>query len=64
MMKMSNKEATAEELVFRREYTLDNYAEARRHALYLPDSDAMLLYFAWCTNEELCMATMLGFFGP
>jgi hypothetical protein len=61
MMKMSNKEATAEELVFHREYTLDDYAEARRHALYLPDSDAMLLYVAWCTNEELRMATMFGF---
>jgi hypothetical protein len=29
MMKISNKEATAEELVFHREYTLDDYAEAR-----------------------------------
>jgi hypothetical protein len=61
MMKMPNKEATAEELVFHREYTLDDYAEARRHALYLPDFDAMLLYDAWCTNEELHMATMFGF---
>jgi hypothetical protein len=59
---MSNKEATAEELVFHREYTLDDYAEARRHALYLPDYDAMLLYIAWCTNEKLRMATMFGFF--
>jgi hypothetical protein len=42
-MKMSNKEATAEELVFHREYTLDDYAEARQHALYLPDSESMLL---------------------
>jgi hypothetical protein len=42
MMNISNKEATAEELVFQREYTLDDYAEARRHALYIPDSDAML----------------------
>jgi hypothetical protein len=61
MMKMSNKEATAEELVFHREYNLDDYAEVRRHALYLPDSDAMLLYVARCTNEELHMATMFGF---
>jgi hypothetical protein len=61
MMKMSNKEATAEELVFHREYTLDDYAEARQHALYLPDSDVMLLYIAWCTNEELRMTTMFGF---
>jgi hypothetical protein len=29
MMKISNKEATAEELVFYREYTLEDYAEAR-----------------------------------
>jgi hypothetical protein len=61
MMKMSNKEATAEELVFHREYTLDDYAEAQRHALYLPDYDAMILYVAWCTNKELCMDTMFGF---
>jgi hypothetical protein len=44
MMKMSNKAATAEELVFHREYSLDDYAEARQQALYLPDYDAMLLY--------------------
>jgi hypothetical protein len=46
MMKMSNKEATAEELLFHREYTLDDYAEARQRALYLPDYDAMLLCIA------------------
>jgi hypothetical protein len=51
-----------EELVFDREYTVDDYAQARRHALYLPDSDAMLLYVAWCTNEELRMTTMFGSF--
>jgi hypothetical protein len=50
MMNMSNKEATAEELVFHREYNLDAFAEARRHALYIPDYDAMLLYVEWCTN--------------
>jgi hypothetical protein len=61
-MKMANKEASVEELVFDREYTVDDYAEARRHALYLPDSDAMLLYVAWCTNEYLRMATMFGSF--
>jgi hypothetical protein len=61
MMKMSNKEATAEELVFHREYNLDDYAEASRHALYLPDSDAMLLYVVWSTNEEICMNTMFDF---
>jgi hypothetical protein len=64
MMKMSNKEAIPEELVFHREYNLADYAEAWRHALYLPDSDAMLLYVAWCTNEELRMATMFVFLGP
>jgi hypothetical protein len=64
MMKMSNKSATAEELVFHREYTVDDNAEARRHALYLPDYDAMLLYVAWCTNAELRIATMFGFFNP
>jgi hypothetical protein len=60
MMNMSNKEAIAEELVFHREYALDDYAEARQHALYIPDYDAMLLYVAWCTSEELCMAAMFG----
>jgi hypothetical protein len=61
-MKMSNKEATSEELVFGQEYTVDDYAQARHRALYLPDSDAMLLYVAWCTNEELRMDAMFGFF--
>jgi hypothetical protein len=46
LMKMSNKEATLEGLVFDREYIVDEYAEAYHHALYLPDSDAMLLYVA------------------
>jgi hypothetical protein len=64
LTKMSNKEATAEERVFDREYTLYDCAEARHHALYLPYSDAILLCVAWCTNEELRMAaTMFGFFG-
>jgi hypothetical protein len=40
-MKMSNKEPTSEELIFNREHTLDNYAEASLD-LYLPDSDAIL----------------------
>jgi hypothetical protein len=62
LLKMSNKEASVEELVFDREYTVDDYAQARRHALYLPDSDAMLLYVAWCTNKELRMAIMCGSF--
>jgi hypothetical protein len=62
LMKMSNKEASVEELVFDREYTVGDYAQARHHALYLPDSDAMLLYVAWCTNEELWVATMFGSF--
>jgi hypothetical protein len=64
IMKMSNKEATVEELVFHREYTLDDYAEARQHALYLPGSYAMLIYVACFTNEEPHMAAMFGFFGP
>jgi hypothetical protein len=62
LMQMSNKEASVEELVFDREYTVDDYAQTRRHALYLPESDAMLLYVAWCTKEELRMATMFGSF--
>jgi hypothetical protein len=61
LMKMSFQEATAEELVFDREYTVDDYAEARHRALYVPDSDTMILYVAWCTNEELQMATLFGF---
>jgi hypothetical protein len=51
LMKMSNKEATAEELVFDREYTVDDDAQAHHHVLYLPDSDAMILYVAWRTNK-------------
>jgi hypothetical protein len=61
-MKMSHKEASLEELVFDREYTVDDYAQARRHALYLPGSHAMLFYVSWCTNEELRMATMFDSF--
>jgi hypothetical protein len=33
LMKMPNKEASVEELVFDKEYTVDDYAQARRHAL-------------------------------
>jgi hypothetical protein len=44
------------------EDTVDDYAQARHHELYLPDSDVMLLYVAWCTNKELRMATMFGSF--
>jgi hypothetical protein len=62
LMKMANKEEYVEELVFDREYTVDDYDQARRHVLYLPDSDAMLLYVAWCTNEEFQVAAMFGSF--
>jgi hypothetical protein len=62
LMTMTNKETKVEEFVFEREYTVDDYAEARHHALYLPDSDAMLLYVTWCTNEELPMANLFSFF--
>jgi hypothetical protein len=56
LMKMSNKEASVEELVFDREYTVDDYAQKRHHALYLTDYDAILFCVAWCTNEEpLCL---------
>jgi hypothetical protein len=61
-MKISNKEASVEELVFDRKHTVDNYAQAHRHALYLPDSDVMPLYVAWYINEELWMAIMVGSF--
>jgi hypothetical protein len=50
LMKMANKDASVEELVFDRLYTVDDYDQARCHALYLPDSDAMLVYVEWCTN--------------
>jgi hypothetical protein len=59
-MKMTNKEAYVEELVFDREYTVDDYAQSRRRVFYLADSDAMLLYVTWCTNKKLRMATMFG----
>jgi hypothetical protein len=58
LMMMSNKEASVEELVFDREYRVSDNAQAHRHALYLPDYDDMILYVAWCTNDELHMATM------
>jgi hypothetical protein len=31
----------------------EQYANARREALYLPESDCLLLYAAWITNKEL-----------
>jgi hypothetical protein len=31
----------------------EQYAIARRKALYLPESDCLLLYAAWITNKEL-----------
>jgi SOS response regulatory protein OraA/RecX len=31
----------------------EQYATARRKALYLPESDCLLLYAAWITNKEL-----------
>jgi hypothetical protein len=37
LIKMSNKEASVEELVFDRDYTVGDYSQARRHAIYLPD---------------------------
>jgi hypothetical protein len=58
IMKMPNKAATAEELVFHIEYTVDDYAEAQQHALYLPGADAMPLYVTWCTKQDLRIATM------
>jgi predicted house-cleaning NTP pyrophosphatase (Maf/HAM1 superfamily) len=62
LMKMSNKEVSVEELVFDRDYTVDDYAQAHRHALYLPYSDSMLLYVALCTTEELWMENICGSF--
>jgi predicted house-cleaning NTP pyrophosphatase (Maf/HAM1 superfamily) len=52
LRKMSNKEASVEKLVFDREYTVNDYAQARRHALYLPDSDAMILYVACAPTKS------------
>jgi hypothetical protein len=31
----------------------EQYATARRKALYLPESDCLLLYAAWTINKEL-----------
>jgi hypothetical protein len=59
---VGEKKESQQELVFDSEYKVDDYAQTRRHALYLPDSDAMLLYVVWCTNEELRMATTFGSF--
>jgi hypothetical protein len=35
------------------EMSAEQYAIARRKALYLPESDFLLLYAAWITNKEL-----------
>jgi hypothetical protein len=61
LVKMENEEIRAEEVDHNYVLSAEYYAEARHGALYLPDSDAMLLYCAWCTDEELGMATMFGF---
>jgi hypothetical protein len=39
-------------------YSLQKILMKHIGALYLPDSDAMLLYCAWCTDEELWMTTI------
>jgi hypothetical protein len=61
LVKMANEEIRVEEVDRNYVLSAEDCAEARRGALDLPDSDAMLLYCAWCTYEELHMATMFGF---
>jgi hypothetical protein len=58
---MANKEIRGEEVDHNYVFSAEYYAEARCGALYLPDSDEILLYCAWCTYEERRMATMFGF---
>jgi hypothetical protein len=57
-----NKEIRMEEAGHKCVLSAEDYDEARPGALYLPDSDAMLLYCACCTDEELRMATVFSFF--
>jgi hypothetical protein len=35
------------------EMSAEQYATARRQALYFPESDCLLLYATWITNKEL-----------
>jgi hypothetical protein len=58
---MANEEIRVEEVDHKYVLSAEDYAEARRGALYLSDSDAMLLYCVWCTDEDLRMAPMFGF---
>jgi hypothetical protein len=40
------------------EMSAEQYATARRKAVYLPESDCLLLYATWITNKELCNTVM------
>jgi hypothetical protein len=61
LVKMANEENRVEEVDHNYVFSAEDYAEAHHCALYLPDSDAILLYCAWCIDKELRMATMFGF---
>jgi hypothetical protein len=53
LVKMANEEIRVEEVDHNYVFSAEDYDEVHRGALYLPDFDAMLLYCAWCTDEEL-----------
>jgi hypothetical protein len=61
LVKMANEDIRVKEVDHNYVFSAENYAEASHGALYLPDSDEMLLFFACCTYDELHMATMFGF---
>jgi hypothetical protein len=46
-----NRQVVENEMIA--QMSAEQYAIARRKALYLPESDCMLLYAAWITNKEL-----------
>jgi hypothetical protein len=51
MIKYFNIQVVETEMV--PEMSAEQYTIARRKALYLPESDCLLLYAAWITNKEL-----------
>jgi hypothetical protein len=61
LVKIANEEIRVEEVDHDYVFSTEDYAKAHCGALYLPDYYVMLLYCAWCTDEELWMATMFGF---
>jgi hypothetical protein len=52
-----NSQVVENEMIL--QISAEQYATARRKALYLPEYDCLLLYAAWITNKELRNTIML-----